>query len=324
MSAYGDQFLPSGEQYLWNASALKDWEKCPRYYQYRWIDGLAREDSVHLTFGSHYAWALMRFFQLRAEGMDRAEARERVVAALLEQTWDYSHDWKHVAYEEGGEDICQTCGVIRGHTADDCTGRPWTPDPANPSYKDRWTLIRTFVWYLDEFRDDLPLYTVDGRPAVETQFRIAVDDGNAFVGTLDRVVVYGDSPWIMDQKTTGGYLNSKYFRGYHLDTQMSMYIWAGQAVLPDAVGGVIIDAVQIQAGGSIFGRGLTMRTKSQLEEWYDEAMLNIEAARTATRERRFPRNTQSCDKYGGCSFREICEASPEVRKTIIRRKYATE
>lgn len=298
MSAYGNQFNDAGEQILWNASALKDWEKCPRYYQYRWIDNLAREDSVHLTFGSHYAWALMRFFQLRAEGMDRAEARESVVASLLERTWNVD--------PETGE------------------GSPWEPDPANPSYKDRWTLIRTFVWYLDEFRDDLPLYTVDGRPAVETQFRIAVDGGNAFVGTLDRVVVYGDAPFIMDQKTTGGYLNHKYFRGYHLDTQMSMYIWAGQAVLPDAVGGVIIDAVQIQAGGSIFGRGLTHRTKSQLEEWYDEAMLNIEAARTATRNARFPRNTQSCDKYGGCSFREICEASPEVRKTIIRRKYATE
>jgi hypothetical protein len=296
MSAYGEQFLPSGEQFLWNASALKDWEKCPRYYQYRWIDRLTGEESVHLTFGSHYAWALMRYWQLRAEGADREEARDAVVAALLKRTWERSND-------------------------PDEPGRPWTPDPAAKSYKDRWTLIRTFVWYLDEFRDDLPIYTVEDRPAVETQFRIAVDDGNAFVGTLDRVVLYDEHPWVMDQKTTGGYLSPQYFEHYHLDTQMSMYTWAGQAVFPDPVRGVIIDAVQIQAGGSIFGRGLTMRTKSQLEEWYDEAMGNIEAARHATRERKFPRNTQSCDKYGGCLYREICKAAPEVRKTIIKRRY---
>lgn len=121
MSAYGNQFDSTGCQYLWNASALKDWEKCPRYYQYRWIDGLSREESVHLTFGSHYAWALMRFFQLRAEGMDRAEARESVVASLLDRTWITKHE------PDGSHFTCKHCGAELLGDPPACTGRPGPP-----------------------------------------------------------------------------------------------------------------------------------------------------------------------------------------------------
>lgn len=308
---YGNQFLSSGEQNVWNASSLKNWEACPRLYYYNAIEGwTSGHQSVHLTFGSHYAWALMRYWQLRHEGKDRAEARLEVVGNLLEATWERTHH-----YAEG---YCLDCGEPEGYPAE-CSGRPWTPVEDGP--KDRFTLIRTFVWYLDEFREDLPLFQTADGPAVERQFRVAVDGDNFFVGTLDRVVIYGDTPWVMDQKTTKTTLSPSYFRKYHLDTQMSMYTWAGQAILSAPVQGVIIDAAQIAVTFSRFDRGITMRTHSQLEEWYDETMQHIEDARRAVREQRFPRNFSSCSMYGGCAFREVCEASPEVRKNILAKKF---
>ena len=35
----------------------------------------------------------------------------------------------------------------------------------------------------------------------------------------------------------------------------------------------------------------------------------------------FSRNYTSCDKYGGCAFRPLCEAPPKVRDTIIGMKF---
>ena len=290
MSAYGNQFTPTGEQFIWNASSLKAWEKCPRYYFYTIIEGWRTRGvkSVHLTFGSHYAHALMRYWQLRAEGMDRMDATIEVVRELLERTWTKSG--------------------------------PWETDHA----KSRFTLIRSFVWYLEEFRQDIPLMQTADGPAVELQFRFAVDGDNFFVGTLDRVVEYDGAPWVMDQKTTGSSLSPRYFNGYHLDTQMSMYTYAGQAVFSIPVSGVIIDAAEIKVGFTRFGRGLTYRTPSQLNEWYDEAMQQIEDARSAVREQRFPRRTTSCGNYGGCVFREICDKPKEVRGNFLRSGFKKE
>ena len=317
---YGDQFDINGEQSVWNASSLKAWEKCPRYYFYTIIEGWRSRgnESVHLTFGSHYAHALMRYWQLRAEGMTRMDATCEVVRELLERTWDRSHRYNNDGY-------CEYCGAGMGQLDDDgeflkCRGRPWTTDHA----KARFTLIRSFVWYLEEFRQDIPLMQTADGPAVELQFRFAVDGDNFFVGTLDRVVEYDGAPWVMDQKTTGSALGPYYFNGYHLDTQMSMYTFAGQAVFNLPVAGVIIDAAEIKVGFTRFGRGLTYRTPSQLNEWYDEAMQQIEDARRAVREQRFPRRTTSCGNYGGCTFREICSKPKEVRGNFLRSAFTKE
>ena len=311
MSAYGNQFAPTGEQFIWNASSLKAWERCPRYYLYTIIEGWRTRgvESVHLTFGSHYAHALMRYWQLRAEGMGRMDATIEVVRDLLERTWiTREHEPDQSRYS------CKHCGAALLGDPGPCKSGPWETDHA----KSRFTLIRSFVWYLEEFRQDIPLMqTVDG-PAVELQFRFAVDGDNFFVGTLDRVVEYDGAPLVMDQKTTGSSLSSRYFNGYHLDTQMSMYTYAGQAVFSLPVSGVIIDAAEIKVGFTRFGRGLTYRTPSQLNEWYDEAMQQIEDARRAVREQRFPRRTSSCGNYGGCVFREICDKPKEVRGNFLR------
>jgi len=307
-------FDPRGRQFAWDATSLASAEKCLRYYYYKHICGYYRpEKSFHLRFGSHYATALEHFYKYRALGSDIDTALEMVVLEAMTDTWDrpvceVCEGKGHTATEEE----CSVC-LGTGHIGD---GAPWqSPDPA----KTRENLIRTIIWYVDQFAHEGTEVIIlsDGRPAVEYSFSLSVDNGYVFSGHIDRLVTYAKDPYVMDQKTTGGAISQTYFNNYSPDIQMSMYTFAGKAIYNMPVRGVIIDAAQIAVGFTRFERGFTFRTESQLHEWYDEMMLLIERARKASEEQYFPMNRASCGNYGGCEFRGICSRSPEVRANFL-------
>lgn len=281
-----------GMQYAWDSTSIKLAEECLRKYEYKMIQGWTpHEFSPHLRFGSVYATALEHFYKHRAEGMSHDEATCEVVAEAMIATWDYSEDGTG--------------------------GGPWV---SSHNLKTRENLIRTIVWYLEQFRADAAEVVIlaDGKPAVEHSFALPVDDGIVFSGHLDRLVNYADNLMVMDQKTTGTTISSRYFEQFKPDIQMSMYTFAGKIIYNLPVKGVIIDAVQIAVGFSRFERGITMRTDSELQEFYDTTMQTVQTARTATALGHFPMNRTSCDKFGGCEFRKVCSKSPEVRKNFLR------
>lgn len=286
-------FDASGIQFAWDSTSIKLAETCLRKYEYRMIHGWTREDkSVHLLFGGWYAAALERYYKLRAEGMSYDDATNEVVSQALYETWHYD--------EEG-----QSIG-------------PWVSDH---NTKTRENLIRTIVWYLDQFGDEDTMRTVinsEGTPLVEHTFALDADNGIILSGHLDRVVEYAGHPYVQDQKTTGSTITARFFDQFSPDTQMSLYTFAGQAIFGIPVKGVVIDGAQIAVGFTRFERGFTFRTEPQLNEWYDGAMRTIELAQRATRENYFPMNPSSCNNFGGCEFRGICSRSPEVRDNFLR------
>jgi hypothetical protein len=271
-----------GAQYVWDSTSLKMADACPRYYQYKMIFGWDNPSkSFHLTFGMHYATALEHYHKHRALGADSAEALELIVQEALENTWNHS---------ELGE-----------------------PGPWNSGHhlKNRENLIRSIIWYIDQFEDE-EIKTVileDGKPAVEHSFTLPVDDGLYLAGHLDRLVLYSSENYVMDQKTTGSTLGMYYFNQFSPDMQMSLYTFAGKAIFGIPVKGVIIDAAQVAVGFTRFERGFTFRTEAQLTEWYDNTMQTLE--------NHFPMRLSSCGNYGGCEFRGVCSRSPDVRKNFL-------
>jgi hypothetical protein len=284
-------FDEKGAQFVWDATSLTSAETCLRKYYYTHILGWQNDNkSFHLTFGSHYATALEHYYKHRALGDSSAQALEKVVFETLVNTWYRT--------EENPE------------------GSPWlSPDSA----KTRENLIRTIIWYVDQFENErISVVTLgDGRPAVEHSFSFEVDNGMFFAGHLDRLVEYVNDLYVMDQKTTGGAISNYYFNNFNPDIQMSMYTFAGKAIFNLPVKGVIIDAAQIMVGFTRFERGFTFRTQSQLDEWYDDTMYRIEVTRKATLENYFPMNKTACGNYGGCPFRSVCSRSPEVRANFL-------
>ena len=290
-----DSHFRDGVQVAWDSTSLKMAMTCLRYYKYKMIDRWAtREKSVHLIFGGHYASALELYHKLRAKGETYDDAIYKVVHSVLCATW-----------------------VKVGSKNGEPVGAPWE---SYHNTKTRESLIRSVIWYLDQFEKDNceTLLLADGRPAVEYSFTLDLPYGNFYSGHLDRVVSMGGELYIQDQKTTGSATGPTYFQQFDLDLQMSGYTFAGQAIFKSPIKGVIIDAAQILVGSTRFERGFTFRTNVQLDEWLDLVLETISNAQQATRDEHFPMNLTACGNYGGCEFRGVCSRSPEVRDNFLR------
>lgn len=274
-------------QFAWDNTSLSALMKCPYYYKLTIIDGWRkREESIHLTFGKHFADAMERYHKLRAEGRNHEDAVDEVVSRALIDSYGMNSD-----------------------------------DPN----KNRETLIRTIVWYFEEYKEDSCTTVIldNGAPAVELSYKfesgIPDPSGGEYLltGHLDRMVEFGGDKFVMDQKTTKLALGSYYFAQYDLDTQMSGYTFAGRTLFNIPVSGVIIDAAQIMVGFTAFARGITMRSVGQLEEWHENTANWLGLAERFADTQVYPQNRQSCGNYGGCAFKNVCNKDPAVRQHFL-------
>jgi hypothetical protein len=247
-----------------------------------------RGESVHLRFGIHYHAGLEYYDHLKAQGYIHEVALEMVVDKILIDTWDGEAPWE-------GE-----------------------------SPKTRDTLLRSIIWYLDQFGDNDPAQTItlaNGRPAVELTFRLPLDWGppstEAFYslsGHLDRLVTFLGDTYVMDRKTTKQTLSPNYFSAYEPDNQMSLYTLAAQSIFDVPVKGVVIDAAQIAVGFTRFERGMTFRNESQLDEWLLDLANWLDAAERYAIANYWPMNDKSC-RF--CAFRRVCSRDPAVRPSLL-------
>ena len=296
-------YLPGTHvQVAWDSTSLGYLKTCPRLYEYTMIRGYSsRDESVHLRFGIEYHHALQDYDLSRAASIGHDDAVHDVVRELLIRTGDFDPDHKS---------------------------------------KTREGLVRTVIWYLDQYKDD-PARTFilsDGKPAVEQSFRFELDWGPKtevthsmgsigdlisvtqpyiLCGHLDKVVTYNDALFVMDHKTTAYDPSSYYFSKYEPDNQMTLYSLAAKVVLNAPIKGVIIDAAQIGDTWTKFGRGFTFRSPDQLEEWLADLKYWLTLAEQFAIANHYPQNDTACDKFGGCRYREVCSKSPQVRESFL-------
>lgn len=284
-------------QLAWDSMSIGALKKCFKYYQYTMIEGwVPRQRNFHLHFGIVYHGATERYEHAKAQGTDHEEAVDVAVAWALKETWDST------------------------------LKRPWI---SGDNAKNRFTLLRTIVWYLDQFKED-PLKTIilaDGRPAIELSFRyppgIETKSGEEILlsGHLDRVASLNDDVFISDKKTTGHTIDDNYWTQFSPDVQFSNYTLAGKVVWGLPIQGIIVDAAQVAVTFSRFQRGLVKRTDEQLEEWFEDLKVLLRWAEVAAETNHYPLNDKACFR---CDFRAICARSPQVREkwleaTFMRR-----
>lgn len=280
-------------QIAWDSTSIGLLKECPRKYFLTIVLGnIERDQNVHLTFGLLYHSSLEAYDHAKSKGASHGQAVIVAVRTALTQSWNHALQ------------------------------RPWISGDAN---KNRYTLVRSIVWYLAQFEND-SIQTVQlssGRPAVELSFRFATDhispDGQAYTlcGHLDRVGRLEGIPFVLDRKTSKYALEERWFSQFSPDNQMSTYAFAGKIIYKMPVQGVIIDGAQILVNSTRFKRGFAHRTESQLNEWYYELGYWLEQAGNFAQMKKWPMNDKSCGNYGGCPFRGICSKSPEVRETFL-------
>lgn len=282
-------------QFAWDSTSLGLLKECPRKYYYTLVQGWRpKGESVHLKFGIIYHAALERYDHVRAQGGDHEDGVDQAVDHALRETW--------------------------------ANDEPWLSD--HPK-KNRETLIRTIVWYLEHFKDD-PVKTLilaNGKPAVELSFRFEFDklapNGENYMlsGHMDRVVEYGDDQFVMDRKTSGSTLGAYYFDGFNPDNQMSLYTFASKVIYDAPVKGVIIDAAQIAVGFSSFGRGITTRSEAQINEWVRDTSAWLDISVIYADRGFWPMNDKACGNYGGCPFRVVCSKEPAIRENYLKTNF---
>jgi hypothetical protein len=274
--------------------ALKE---CPRKYFYSIVCGYRpRELSVHLVFGLHFHAILESYDHAKARGLDHDQAMLVAVKVGMVLTWNKE------------------------------TGQPWRSDD---TYKNRLTLMRSVVWYMDRFKDD-PFQTVildNGKPAVELSFRFETihqsPEGVPFMwsGHLDRVARFNDDVWTLDRKTTKNQIDERFFAQFSPSNQMSGYTFAGKVAFHQPVKGVIIDAAQVLVTGTRFKRGFVNRDEAQLDEWMVDLGYYFKQATEYAQKAYWPMNDKSCGNYGGCQFLGICGKSPVVRDMWLQQAF---
>lgn len=287
-------FLPRF-QIAWDSTSSGVLKECPRKYYYTIILGIApREESVHLTFGRHYHTALEHYDHGRSAGLDHQASVRKALRCVLGITWNRA------------------------------LGRPWISTDAN---KNRRTLVRTVLWYLDNFEHD-SLHTIQlasGKPAVELSFRVPLGDASRITGEdltvcghMDRMVEFNEDHYVLDRKTTKHPLDASYFAQYSPDNQFSGYTYGGTVGYSQPIKGLIVDGAQVLTQGSRFLRGIVKRTPEQLEEWRQDLVLHIQHAGDFAEANYWPMNDKACSNYGGCWLRGICAKSPQVREQWLR------
>jgi PD-(D/E)XK nuclease superfamily protein len=283
-----------GMQLAVDSTSLGEFKVCPRRYYYTIIWGWqSKEENVHFRFGIAIHEAREQYDLARADGQDHDEALAGVLKVALERTWNRELQ------------------------------RPWIS--GHPS-KNRLSIIRSIVWYLDAYGSDDPLQTVhdaSGRPLVELSFRFdsgfatAAGESLLLCGHGDRIGVLNGDPYWVDTKTTTDALDGRYFAKYNPHNQFSLYHLAGKVVYKVPTRGVILDALQVGATFTRAKRHLVARDDAQDAEWLSSFGWWARQMEYAASTRDWPMNDRSCDQYGGCQFRSICSKSPASRETWL-------
>lgn len=289
-----------GLQLFWDSTSLGLLKTCPRKYYLKMIEGWAsKKEAIPLLFGIHYHNALEYYDHYRMQGVDHEDALLTVVHDMLRETGIRAPDGKFIPWESGD------------------------------TYRNRETLIRSAVWYLDQFQDD-PAECVrlkNGKPAVEVSFKMEIPmihpKGEPYYicGHLDKVVDFGGENWILDHKTTKMGLSDYYWKQYDPNNQMSLYTFAANVVLEKKAKGVIVNAAQVGVNFTRFARRFSLRSKGQLDEWYNDLEMYLKQAEQYAENNHWPMNDTACDKFGGCEFIDICSSDPQMRHKFLNSNF---
>lgn len=281
-----------------DSHSLGEFKTCPRRYYYSILLGYQPPaESVHLTFGIMLHVAIEQYWKRRLTLLeDHETALPEIVKLIMNLTWDKK------------------------------LNRPWQSDHKT---KNRFTLIRTIVWYLDRFQDDpIRVLTVGSKPAVELPFEIysgyeSQITGEHFIlcGRIDRLGELNGNRYVIDVKSTASTISPHWYSSFTPDNQFTIYCIASKEYYDTETAGLIVDGCQIAQSFSAFHRELVNRSESQLEEWRDDLGFHLNNLDQCARSGKWPMNDKACNLYGGCPFRPVCSQPSQYGRDQMLTQY---
>ena len=141
-----------------------------------------------------------------------------------------------------------------------------------------------------------------------------------YIGRLDKVFrPKGESIYIIEHKTTSAYakiggFRSDFIRSFSPDSQIDGYSHSGHMLYGDELRGVFIDAALVHKTVHDKFKLIPIdRQFAALDIWLKETRDWIERIENEEEQGKrqdymgYPKNTGSCNNYGGCTYLDICK-----------------
>lgn len=309
-------------QKAWDNSSMSILKECPRKYQLAIIEGwIPKRSAAPLVFGGLLHRYLEAYDRRRLAGEPHYDALCAVVSQALTET---------VRRVNG---LVLPDGEVREVPPGTEGAKELLIFWHGDNNRTRKTLVRTIIWYTEQFSAGDPLKTVQlasGHAALEISFRFLLPvqspDGDPFIwcGHIDKIAQFGEDLYVQERKHTASTLGDWYFVRYSIDSQTSGYLTAGKVLLEKPIAGIIVDACQVAVTFSRVHRHIVPRTEAQLNEWLANTIEWINMAafyiqRYGTKP--WPLNESSCHKFSGCQFRPVCGRDPGVRQMVLDQNF---
>lgn len=124
-------------------------------------------------------------------------------------------------------------------------------------------------------------------------------------GIFDGLVRFGPQLFVFEHKTTSQ-LGDYYFNQFRPNNQVTGYVWAGQQLSGDSVGGAIINAIGIyKSSATKLRREITTRTMEDIKDWLINVHATCQQIQDCELRGVWPKHTGSCTMYGKCEFHDV-------------------
>ena len=279
-----------GIQFAFDSTSIGLWKTCPRKYYYSIILGYEpRIMAPPLAFGIAFHTVMETWEKLLSHQVDKHTAFTRVV---------------------------RLAGLLGDRL------------PSGDNSRSKETLVRSVVWYLDNFWEDKAITVIlpNGKPAVEMHFKLPFmnySGQEVFIcGHIDRLAQWQGKVYVSDFKTSKYQLDNRFFSQFKPNTQLPLYLTACHIIAESiqdfpSAHGVIIDGIQLGVNFTRCARHVIEFSLEEINEYIIDLQYWIKQAMDACKENYFPQNSESCQKYSGCHFLEICSKSPARRQVYL-------
>lgn len=148
-----------------------------------------------------------------------------------------------------------------------------------------------------------------------------------YVGIIDCVLEWRDRLYVNDLKTTGWTLSESWLEGFRMDQGLLGYTVAARELLGVDTQYALVHGIWVQKEpktdkakkiDEYYKQKEIYWSESQLRQWHRNTLLT---AQRIDRSRHLDEwqmdYGQNCGAFGGCSYRALCAATPEFRKTLL-------
>lgn len=207
----------------------------------------------------------------------------------------------------------------------------YTPDPVvlPDSIRNVATAHSMIESYVKANRDTLKSAKLI---ASEQPFAVPLDDSGElyYVGRQDKIVEMRGRIYTIEHKTTTQYkkdgpFRDSFLKSFNPNGQIDGYLYAGFLTYGEKYKGVWIDAALVHQSVRGYRFIPVEKQFAMVDAWLwetkyyiSEIQLNINSLNVYLNQETspgylpaFPRNTESCDLYAGCSYHDVCRFYPD-------------